>query len=48
VGIRRRPAAVAAVARAPAWRAHGVDNARAWEVPRVLGERAEQSAGGEG
>jgi hypothetical protein len=37
VGIRRRPAAVAAAARAPARLAHGVDNKRPWEVPRVLG-----------
>jgi hypothetical protein len=48
VGVRRRPAAVAAATRAPARRAHGVDKARAWEVPRVLGERAEHSVGGEG
>jgi hypothetical protein len=48
VGIRWRPAEVAAAARAPARWAHGVDNARALEVPWALGERAEQSAGGEG
>jgi hypothetical protein len=37
VGIRRRPAAVAAAARAAARWAHRVDNKRPWEVPRVLG-----------
>jgi hypothetical protein len=37
VGIRRRPVAVAAAARTPARRAHGVDKARPWEVPQVLG-----------
>jgi hypothetical protein len=37
VGIQRRPAAVSAAARSPARRAHGVDNARPWEVPRALG-----------
>jgi hypothetical protein len=37
VGIRRRPVVVAAAARTPARRVHGVDKARPWEVPRVLG-----------
>jgi hypothetical protein len=37
VGFQRRSAAVAAAARAPARWAHGVDNKRPWEVPRVLG-----------
>jgi hypothetical protein len=37
VGIQRRSAAVAATAWSPARRAHGVDNARPWEVPRALG-----------
>jgi hypothetical protein len=32
VRVRRRPAAVAAAARAPARRVHGVDNARAGGV----------------
>jgi hypothetical protein len=36
VGFQRRSAAVAAAARAPARWAHGVDNKRPWEVPRVL------------
>jgi hypothetical protein len=31
VGVRRRPTAVAAAARAPARRAHGVDKAQPWE-----------------
>jgi hypothetical protein len=37
VGIRRRPAAVAAAVRAPERCSHEVDNKRPWEVPRVLG-----------
>jgi hypothetical protein len=31
VGLQRRPAAVAAAARTPARRAHGLDKARPWE-----------------
>jgi hypothetical protein len=48
VGVRRRAAAAAEAARAPARRAYGVDNAWPWEVPRILGEGAEQSTGGDG
>jgi hypothetical protein len=51
VGIQRRQAAVAAVARSPARRAHGFDNARPWEVPRalgVLGAQVVKETAGEG
>jgi hypothetical protein len=44
---RRRPAPVAAAARAPVRLRLGVDNKRPWEVLWVLGNRLEWSAGGE-
>jgi hypothetical protein len=47
VGDRRRPAAVAAAARAPARLWLGVGNKRPWEVLWVLGKLVEWLVGGE-
>jgi hypothetical protein len=47
VGVQQRPVAAAAVARGSGEERRTDDNARPWEVPRVLGERVRRSAGGE-
>jgi hypothetical protein len=47
VGNRRRPATVAAAARAPARLRLGVNNKGPWEVLWVLENRLERSIGGE-
>jgi hypothetical protein len=44
--VRRRPAAVAAAARGSGEERRTDDNARPWEVLRVLGERVRRSADG--
>jgi hypothetical protein len=46
VGVRRRPAAVAVVARSWRRRRLGLDNKRPWEL-WVLGDRFERPDGGE-